>query len=121
MKRFLVEAALLALAAVVLHFTTGFPSSRQSFGGISPLLAMGILLVGTILGMTARYIFYIRGKFRWLSLVKPLVVSPIVLLPLIGSLQGQAALEPIQLVSFAFLSFQNGFFWKAVLDHADKN
>jgi hypothetical protein len=35
----------------------------------------------------------------------------------IGSLQG-AALEPVQLVCFTVLAFQNGFFWQQVLRDA---
>jgi hypothetical protein len=41
-----------------------------------------------------------------------------VLLPLLGSLQGVTSFETIQIISFGILSFQNGFFWKVVLEHA---
>jgi hypothetical protein len=45
-------------------------------------------------------------------------ISPILLLPLIGSIQAVKSLEAIQVASFALLAFQNGFFWQVVLQRA---
>jgi hypothetical protein len=81
----------------------------------------GILLgmfLAIICGTAARYIFYLKGAFSWLDFAKPLCISPLLLLPLMGSLQSVKQLEPIQLVSFALLAFQNGFFWQSVLQKA---
>jgi hypothetical protein len=39
-------------------------------------------------------------------------------LPLIGSVQTKAELNGMQVVCFAILAFQNGFFWHAVLQGA---
>jgi hypothetical protein len=116
--RFALEGGILALIVIVLRLTTGFPASRESFGGISPAPAIGVMFIGVVLGIAARYFFFLRGKFSWRSLVKPLCISPIVMLPLISSVQGVQNLESIQMISFAFLSFQNGFFWEVVLEHA---
>jgi len=116
-RRLLVFLAVLSILAAGLYLTTGFPflESRQAFGGgASPLIAVGLMFVSVVLGIIATYIFNLSGAFSWRDFARPLVVSPIVLLPLIGSLQG-AALEPIQLVCFAILAFQNGFFWQQVL------
>src|SRR4051812_25740790 len=80
--RLLVEEALLVAAALVLHAITGFPEpvTRQSFGaGGNLLLMVTLLFVCIVLGMTARYIFFLRGKFSWMSFLRPLCVSPIVL------------------------------------------
>ncbi len=119
-KRFLIELLILAGFITILYMATGFPapSSRQAFGGISPISAIGIMFVCTILGIVAHYFFYLKGKFSLGMFLKPLFISPIVLLPLIGSVQGTSDLESIQMISFAILAFQNGFFWKAVLEHA---
>jgi hypothetical protein len=73
------------------------------------------MFVAILLGVMAQYVFYLKGQFSGLDFVKPLCISPILLLPLIGSLQSVKELEPIQLVSFALLAFQNGFFWQTVL------
>ena len=117
-KRFLLEATILVGVIVLLNATTGFPATRQAFGGISPIAAIGIMLVCTLLGIAAHYFFYLKGEFSWQSFLKPILISPIVLLPLIGSVQGTSSLESLQLISFGFLAFQNGFFWKVVLEHA---
>ncbi len=120
LRRFLIEALILISFFVILNVATGFPasSSRQAFGGVSPLIAIGIMFVCTILGIIGHYFFYLGGKFSWRTLLKPLFISPIVLLPLIGSVQGASNLESIQMISFAILSFQNGFFWKVVIERA---
>ncbi len=115
----LAQCGVLLTAFLVLNVTTGFPqpSGRQAFGGASPLGAIGLMFVCVMVGMMARYTFYLKKSFSWLSLLKPLCISPIVLLPLIGSVQSNQDLESIQLISFAFLAFQNGFFWPMVLEH----
>ncbi len=76
------------------------------------------LVLGTI-GIAGHYAFHRREPWSWGSLARPLAASPIVLLPLIGSLQG-AALETVQVVSFVILAYQNGFFWREVLRDAHK-
>jgi hypothetical protein len=118
--RLLTYVTALLAVALALSITTGFPfpTSRQAFGGgASPLLAVALMFVGVILGIAATYLFNLTGSFSWQDFARPLVVSPLVLLPLIGSLQG-AALEPVQLVCFTVLAFQNGFFWQQVLRDA---
>jgi hypothetical protein len=111
----------LGVIAVALFLTAGFPfpSSRQAYGGggASPLVALALMFVGVVMGIAATYVFNLTGAFSWRDLARPLVVSPLVLLPLIGSLQG-ANLEPVQLVCFTVLAFQNGFFWQQVLRDA---
>jgi hypothetical protein len=119
-QRLLTYAVALSAMTVALHLTTGFPSSvsRQSFGaGASPMFAVAVMFVGVLLGIAGTYVFNLSGAFSWRDFARPLVVSPLVLLPLIGSLQG-AALEPVQLVCFTVLAFQNGFFWQQVLRDA---
>lgn len=81
-------------------------------------MAILIMFICVVLGIMARNIFYQRGKFTLKSFLRPLVISPIVLLPLIGALQSSAEVEAIQLICLAILAFQNGFFWKTVFDNA---
>jgi hypothetical protein len=119
-RRLILYFGALAALATALNVTTGFPfvGSRQAFGvAASPLVAVGLMFIGVVLGILATYIFNMTGAFAWRDFARPLIISPLVLLPLIGSLQG-AALEPIQLVSFTILAFQNGFFWQQVLRDA---
>jgi hypothetical protein len=118
--RLLIYLPPLLAAAGALFLTNTFllSPSRQAFGGsFSPLLAAGIMFVGVVLGIAATYVFNLTSPFSWFDFARPLLVSPLILLPLIGSMQG-GSLEPIQLVCFAILAFQNGFFWQHVLRNA---
>jgi len=119
-KRFALEVLIPVGALALLYLTTGFPfpATKQAFGGESPLAIIGLMFVCVLVGIAARYIFYLKGTLSWLSLLKPLCISPLVLLPLIGSVQGIATFEPIQMISFGILAFQNGFFWEIVLERA---
>jgi hypothetical protein len=120
LRRLSGHLALLIGITLVFYITTGFPipQSWQAFGGaFSPEIAIFIMFICVLLGIAARYIFYLQGHFIWLDCVRPLVVSPLILLPLLGSLQG-TALESLQMICFAILAFQNGFFWQQVLQEA---
>jgi hypothetical protein len=118
-KRFLLELLPLIGLLVIDVITASASSGYVTFGaGNSPAFVMVIIFVSILLGIGARYIFYLEGKFSWLDFAKPLCISPILLLPLIGSVESGKNLEPIQVVSFALLAFQNGFFWQAVLAQA---
>jgi hypothetical protein len=118
----LVAAIVLGLLVIiiVLRYTIGFPfsSESQSFGGgISPEICVLIMFLAVIGGIMATYVFNLNTMFSWQEFVRPIVVSPLILLPLIGSVQG-ASLEPLQLICFTILAFQNGFFWQQVLRDA---
>jgi hypothetical protein len=116
-KRFLLELLPLAglLIVDVLIETTGYLAFRA---GASPTMVILIMFGAILLGTAARYIFFLQSRFSWLDFAKPLCISPILLLPLIGSIQGVRDLQPMQVVSFALLAFQNGFFWQVVLERA---
>jgi hypothetical protein len=119
--RFLAEItiliALVLLALVVSATGTGVVSFG---GGASPIGVVAVMFAATLFGIIARYFFYLKKAFSWLGLLKSLCISPIILLPLIGSVQGTKELEPMQVVSFALLAFQNGFFWEVVLERAKR-
>ena len=119
LKRFLLELIPLVGLLVIDVIAASASAGYVTFGsGSSPTLVVVIMFACILLGIGARYIFYLEGKFLWLDFIKPLCISPILLLPLIGSLQAGKDLEAIQVVSFALLAFQNGFFWQAVLAQA---
>lgn len=105
---------------LALYVLTGFPipENRLSFGGTIPIWwAVVAMFIGVILGMIAQYVWTKPKKFTWLDFLRPIVISPMVMLPLIGSLQS-TPLETIQLFSLALLAFQNGYFWQQVLKDA---
>jgi|SRR5579872_3630656 len=116
-RRFALElGALLSVAALALLVNNAV-SGRVSFGeGSSQAGTMGIMFAATVCGIAARFIFYLQeGEFSWLSFFKPMAISPMVLLPLIGSVQTMGEIHGMQVVSFAVLAFQNGFFWETAL------
>jgi hypothetical protein len=107
--------ALLVIDALITNAILGY----VAFGaGNSPAMAIVIMFLGVLAGIAARYFFYLKSAFSWADLLKPLCISPIVLLPLISSVQAVKTLETTQLISFALLAFQNGFFWQVVLERA---
>lgn len=120
-QRFIVQAIGLTAVILLLHYTTDFPQPRRQFGGASILVLVGGMFACVVLGMIARYFFYMRRPFSWRSFLKPLFVSPIVLLPLLGTVQSAAEIEVMQSISFGVLAFQNGFFWQVVFDNARSN
>ena|ERR1041384_6105636 len=116
---FLVQLALAIIVVLVLRVTTGFPSYRQSFGGLSPVTTIAVMLVSTIVGIVAQYFFSLKKPFSWRSFLKPICITPIVLLPMLGTMQTSSNLQTLQVISLAFISFQNGFFWEVVIQHAE--
>jgi hypothetical protein len=99
-----------------LHISTGFPTPKIFFGGASPLLAILIMFVGTLMGIVAHYFFSKKESFNWQTFIKPLLVSPIIFLPSIGQVSDLDAVSPIQVITFTLIAFQNGFFWKGVFE-----
>ena len=119
-RRAAIGLVLLIVFLIVLNLTTGFPraSGRVSFGGSIPgWWALVAMAIGVIFGIVAQYVWSKPKKPKLLDFLRPIVVSPLVLLPLIGSLQ-EGPLELIQLASLTLLAFQNGFFWQQVLKDA---
>jgi hypothetical protein len=119
-KRFLLELLAVVLVVCLALLITNAWTGRVTFGeGLSPVWVVAIMFVATMGGIVARYLFYLQqGQFTWLDCLKPLTITPIVLLPLISSIQSEGTMNYMQSVAFAFLAFQNGFFWQAVLEKA---
>jgi len=119
-KRFALELlpllALILLDVLIASANAGY----VTFGpGASPSISvLALIFTCILLGTVARYIFYLKGSFSWLDFLKPLCISPLLLLPLMGSIQSVKDLEPVQIASFGLLAFQNGFFWQSVLQRA---
>jgi hypothetical protein len=118
-KRFAAEVLILLALVVLDALITNAATGRLAFGsGASPTAAVAIMFAGIMLGIAARYLFYSKGPFSWADFLKPLCISPIVLLPLIGSVQAVKEFETMQVISFGLLAFQNGFFWQVILERA---
>src|SRR5262245_14826195 len=97
-RRFILEAVALlvvmALALLVNNAVTGKVSFGQSASSVG---TVGIMFAATVCGIAARYVFYLqKSQFSWLDFSKPIVISPIVLFPLIGSVQTTGELNAMQ-------------------------
>ncbi|GAB4181969.1 MAG: hypothetical protein Tsb002_02650 [Wenzhouxiangellaceae bacterium] len=110
----------LAFVVVLFHLTTGFPQpdERIAFGGASYGQVLALVVAGVLLGMAARYFFYLRNGFKWRNFLRSFLVSPIVVLPLLGMLKSGSEWELQQVVFIFVIAFQNGFFWRAVFNDA---
>jgi len=118
-KRFILELLPLVVLIIIDVLIASAKNGYISFGaGASSVVTVLIMLGSILLGIIAQYIFSLQGRFSWLDFAKPLCISPILLLPLMSSVQTLKSLEPVQVLSFALLAFQNGFFWQAVLAQA---
>jgi hypothetical protein len=105
-------------AFLLLNWTTGFPAAREPFSQTSSTAAILVMFTFVAIGMLASYFFYLKGPFELKSFLRPLLVSPIVLLPLIGTVESNSEIESMQLICLVVLAFQNGFFWRIVFEHA---
>lgn len=91
-------------------------SGLQSFGP-SPVLLVAMILVAIILGTCAEYLFSLgRKKFSWYKMIRPTLISPILLLPLVGLLQKSNELDALATISLLLVAFQNGFFWREMIE-----
>ncbi len=127
-----IQCALILLIAYGLHRWFGYLNSTEikGFINISEKWTLFGLYVFTILGITAQHIFVqvkglnVRGrqpKLKWMPLLKPLVVSPIIFLAVLNQLtkMGAMANTLTAVLTQFILAFQNGFFWKTVIEQFD--
>jgi hypothetical protein len=104
----------------LLYLVARFPEARPNFAveadqGLIFLLVSVFACV--IFGTVAEYFYGLANEaFSWRRLLTPLCVSPLVMLPLIGSLPNENQITTLQWVSLGFLGFQNGFFWRKIFE-----
>jgi len=118
-RRAVAELLGLLLFLLLLSVATGFPTpvEQRAFGGSAAEWALSLIALGTVLGMAANYFFYLRRFSLW-SFLRPFFVSPIIILPLLGTLDQTASYGLVQLVSIFIIAFQNGFFWRTIFEKA---
>ncbi len=117
-KRLVPEGMVLVGVFLLLNRAAGFPAIRQPFGGVTPPFSVIIVFACVLLGIVAHYLFHLERQFHWGECLRPLVISPIVVLSLFGWIERSSDFETTQLIFLALLAFQNGFFWKEVLRRA---
>lgn len=112
----LIGVLLGVLACLGIHFILRPFSGLHSFGP-SPVLLVLLMFVSIILGTIAEYLFSLgRKKFSWTKMLRPALISPILLFPLVGLLQKSNELNTLAIVSLLIVAFQNGFFWREMIE-----
>jgi membrane protein DedA with SNARE-associated domain len=126
-RGFVLDLSLVAVGAIAFNSPLASydraPAGGQAFGeqnGLSPVAAIALMYVAILLGISARYFHGQRSAFKLSLLLRPLCLSPIVLLPMVGSAPADHPVAPIQLLSLCILAFQNGFFSREMLDRVRK-
>jgi hypothetical protein len=127
--RFVIQIFLIVVSVFVLHNYFGYFNTIQEKGGmiIQEHWTLCGLYVSTIIGIVGHHVFIqIRGveeskrktKIKWMPLIKPLIVSPIIFLAVMNQLaQMGAGGEGLKANIMQFiLAFQNGFFGKQYLN-----
>ena len=112
----LLEFGALTFYVFALHRWTGFPHAQTPF---SPSVGLGFLLalqVAVILGILCSQGYHLEPSkaWAWFDLVRPVMIAPLLLLPLLASLDSCGERSNLQNVSFLLLAFQNGFFWRSL-------
>src|SRR3990172_2672335 len=131
--RFVIQIFLIVVSVFVLHHYFGYFNTIQEKGGliIPEHWTLCGLYVSTIIGIVGHHVFIqIRGveeskrktKIKWMPLIKPLIISPIIFLAVMTQLaQMGAGGEGLKANIIQFiLAFQNGFFWKTIFEQLER-
>lgn len=121
---------LLAAAGAAYFYTFQAPSLTGKAEQPNQLAFIVVLYVFMFLGIICHF-FYAwlskpksgRDPFDWGSLLAPVFASPLVFVPLLGAFQSadvDLARLTMPKVMIFFVAFQNGFFWKEVVDNRAK-
>jgi hypothetical protein len=131
--RFLIHLILMVVSGFIMHYYFGYFNTTQEKGSL--IIAEHWTLLGlylfTITGIVGHHIFIqIRGieeqkrrsKIKWMPLIKPLIISPIIFLTVMNQLtqmgaEGEGLKANIMQYIFAF---QNGFFWKTIFEQLER-
>ena len=122
----LARIAAIAIYLAALHWTFGFPSvsgaDSKSPESAAPIFAAIVIYMylAMVAGMAFEYLYrYLEGapadrRFEFGSLVKPVLVSPLVFIPLASSLQTVNLDLTIGIPRFMLflVAFENGFLWR---------
>ena len=80
------QLLVLALFVIFLNIKTGFPFPKVSFGSVSSESTFSLMLLFIIMGMISNHLFF-NEKLNLKKCLKPILVSPMILMPLYVSLR----------------------------------
>ena len=129
-----IQLALLAVLGYSLHRWFGYLNDNliKAPFTVSEGWTLGGLYLATVLGIAGQHVFIqIKGlgeagrqkRLKWLPLLKPLVISPLIFLAVLSQLtkMGVQANTLTAVVTQFAVAFQNGFFWKTIMEHVERN
>ncbi|QOY90784.1 hypothetical protein [Paludibaculum fermentans] len=117
---------MISLYLLLLHVLFGFPAAQEvqaksgsDYGFLTMVLALYICM---LLGMMAEYGYHhfslpvgSRQRFDFGSIARPILVSPLVFIPLVSSIQN-SGLDLVHMDGMRFMvfvvAFENGFLWR---------
>lgn len=137
-KRLLSRIALLAVLVFVLHLFLGFPKILLTPQGTTISKGIGdsgtfanwpiymIVYAAMVAGMLSQYLYDWMTKalgdkapFSWRSFLAPALLSPIIFVPLCGTLDSGANAEKGTFM-LMLVAFENGFFFKSYFEERAK-
>jgi hypothetical protein len=137
-KRFVLQLLLIAGFVAALNIFLGFPkvstwfdngatSKGTNVDGLYANWQMYLLAYAAMIcGMLGQYLYDWLSRpasgripFDWRNFVAPLLVSPIIFVPLFGTLTSDPGAEKANLMIF-LVAFENGFFFKSYFDQRAK-
>lgn len=114
-KPFIVQLILLMGLAITLYFAYNFPFPRRSFGSVDSPYVMALMLLFIVLGIASNYLFF-NQSFVLRDFLRPILISPILLIPLYTLVSGNPSHESMKVIWLCLLAYQNGFFWKTMFE-----
>lgn len=115
-----VQFLVLAFSVFFLNRSTDFPFPMTAFGGSAPnVYIFTTMFVCILFGMVSHYLFF-HKDLTLKNCLRPLLVSPILLIPLYGLVDPTSDLSPLRIVYLCLLSYQNGFFWKHLFENIEQ-
>ena len=128
-----IQFLLIFIVAYFLNRYFGYFETIEFKSGLT--ISEGWILWGlylfTLLGIFGHHVFVqIKGlkergkqrKLRWMPILKPLIISPLIFLAVLNQLeQISVHANSLKVIITQFiLAFQNGFFWKTVIEQLEK-
>jgi hypothetical protein len=116
---------LFVLISVVILVSLIIPSLEHKNVSPTNWTIIAFMYLAMLAGIVAQFFFFqdANGSFEFRPLVKPILASPIVFIPLVSAYQGTGVSNSIFTISdlmIILVSFQNGFFWKMIFDRQHK-
>ncbi len=91
-------------------------STGVGFGFWDQSMSVAVGVTGAILGVVGSQLIAIgKEPFAWHTLLKPLLIAPVVIIPTIKLIETAGEQSLISMLLLFAVSYQNGFFWERIM------